>query len=142
MAQTTHWKSRERPLLSEAIPELQRHPRQSHEHPQEYQQYVPRHLSEVQQEVQVQQVASWEEVEHMRHELTQSLAEGSHYFNLFTRSISDASDRSSETQQLRHGRKHWPAHSRNSETEKLACQSAVRSLATQVTQVLQMTAMI
>ena len=42
-----------RSLLSEATAELQRHQRQSHKHPRNYQQGVRRHLSEVQQEVQV-----------------------------------------------------------------------------------------
>ena len=64
-----------RSLLSDATPELQRHQKQSHEHLQEYQ----RHLSEVQQEVQVQQIASAEEVEHLRHEVSQYLVEGSPY---------------------------------------------------------------
>ena len=49
-----------RSLLSEATTELQRHPGQSHKHLQEYQQGVRRHLSEVQPEVKVQQVASRE----------------------------------------------------------------------------------
>ena len=51
---------------------------------QEYQQAVLRRLSDVQQEVQVQQVASREEVDNLRHEL--SLAEGSRYQNLHTTS--------------------------------------------------------
>ena len=65
---------------------------QSHEHLQEYHHGVRRHLSEVQQEVRVQQVGSREEVENLRHELSQSqsLAEGSHYQNLHTTSRSGA----------------------------------------------------
>ena len=59
-------------LLDEATPELQRLQRQSLEHLQEYQQSVRRHLSVVQLEVQVQQVASFEEVEYLRHELSVS----------------------------------------------------------------------
>ena len=42
------------------------------------------HLSEVQQEVQVQQVGNREEVVIVKHELSQSRAEGSHSQNLFT----------------------------------------------------------
>ena len=51
---------------------------QSHEQLQEHQQHVQRHLSEVWQEVQIQQVASGEEVDILRHELSQSLPEGPH----------------------------------------------------------------
>ena len=50
----------------------------SHEHLQEYQQGVRRHLSKVQRGVQVHLVASREEVENVRDQLSQSLAEGSH----------------------------------------------------------------
>ena len=63
MSQATHKKKKRRGLLDEATVELQRHQRQSHEHLQEYQQGVRRDLSEVQQKVPVQQVASREEVE-------------------------------------------------------------------------------
>ena len=45
-------------LLSEANSELQRYGRQSYEHLQDCQQGVRRHVSEVQQEVQVPHVAS------------------------------------------------------------------------------------
>ena len=86
-------------MLSEATAELQMHQK-------EYQQSVRRHVSEAQQEVQVQQVASREEVDMFRHELSQSLAEGSHCEILFTTSRSDASERSSENQQLRQKRDH------------------------------------
>ena len=44
---------------------------------------VQRHMSEVQHEVQTQQAASTEDIDHVRHELSQSLAGGSHYQNLF-----------------------------------------------------------
>ena len=40
----------------------------------------------------------------MRHELSQSLAEGSHYLHLFATTISGASECSSDIQQLRHVR--------------------------------------
>ena len=56
-----------RSLLTEATAELQRHQRQSQEHLQEYQRGVRRPLSEVQYEVQDQQVANGEEVENKRH---------------------------------------------------------------------------
>ena len=76
-----------RSLLSEATADLPRHQRHSRKHLQEYQQGGRRHLSEVPQKVQVLQVASGEEeVEKVRHELSQSLAEGSHYQNLRTTS--------------------------------------------------------
>ena len=45
-----------RSLPNEATTEIQRHQRQKHEYLQEYQQIVRRHSSEVQQEVQIQQV--------------------------------------------------------------------------------------
>ena len=73
-AQENHRRS----LLSEPTAELQRHQSESHEHLQEYQQGVRRLLSEVHQEVQVQQVAGKEEADNLRHELSQSLAEGSY----------------------------------------------------------------
>ena len=81
-----------RSFLDEAARENQRHQRQSHEDLQSCQQGVGRHLSDVQPEVKVQQVASSEEVEDWRHELSQSLAEGSHYQNLKTTSRSGASE--------------------------------------------------
>ena len=46
--------NRRRNLLSEASAELERHRKQSQEHLQEYQQGVPRHLSQVQHEAQGQ----------------------------------------------------------------------------------------
>ena len=61
-----------RSLLFGAPAELKRHERHGHEHMQEYRQGVWNHLSEVQQEVQIQQVTSREEVEILRHELSQS----------------------------------------------------------------------
>ena len=73
-------------------------------------------------------VVSREEVEHLRHEMFQSLTDGSHYENPFTTSRSGASESSSENQRLRHDREHSNVHSGNLETEKQACQSAVRSL--------------
>ena len=85
-----------RNLLIEANSEIQRHKKKSRESLQEYQQSVPRHLSEVQQELQVQQVARrWEEVDILRHELSQSLAEGSHYQNMYTTSRCGTSESSS-----------------------------------------------
>ena len=85
-------------------------------HLSECQQSNQRHLSEVQHEVRVQQVASTKEVEHLRHELSQSFAEGSHYQNLFTTSRSGASESSSEIQHLRHERDHLNFYGRNLET--------------------------
>ena len=73
-----------RSLRNAATTELQRHRRPSHDHLQENQQGVRRHMSEVRQEVQVHQVASGEEVDILRHELSQSLAAGSPYQNLYT----------------------------------------------------------
>ena len=86
-----------RSVLSEATAAVQMYQK-------EYQQSVRRHVSEAQQEVQVQQVASREEVDMFRHELSQSLAEGSHCEILFTTNRSNASERSSEIQQLRQER--------------------------------------
>ena len=63
----------------------------------------------------------------LRHELSQSLLEGSHCQNLYTTSRSGASETSSEMQQLRHEDEHWTLHSRNLDCEKLRCSSAVRS---------------
>ena len=74
-------KKQRRSFLDEATAELQWHQRPSHEHQQVYQQRVRRHLSEVQQEVHAQQIASGEEFDRLRHELSQSPAEGSHYQN-------------------------------------------------------------
>ena len=67
-----------RSLLNKATAERQRHQRQNTEYLPEYQQGVRRHLCEVQQEVQVQQVASREDMDNVRHDFSQSLAEGSH----------------------------------------------------------------
>ena len=100
-----------RNLLIEATAELQWRQTQSREHLQEYKQCVQRHFSEVQQQVHVQQVARREEVEILRHELSRSLAEGSHYQNLFTTSRSGASESSSDIQQLRQERDHLNARS-------------------------------
>ena len=94
MPQAAHRKTQRRSLLDEATAQLQRHHRQSHGHLHEYLQSVQRYLSEVQHEVQSQQVA----IESFRHELSQSLAEGSGRFG--------ASEHSSENQQLRHEREH------------------------------------
>ena len=119
---------RRRGLFNEATMELQRHQRHSHEHLQEYQQGVRRHFV-------VQQVASGDEVEILRHEWSQSLAEGSQYQNLYTTSRSGASESSSDIQQSRHERDHLAAHCRNFETDTLACQSAVRSLEAQMVKI-------
>ena len=51
---------------------------------------------------------------------------------MYAASRSGAADNSSEIQQLRHEREHLIVLCRNLETEKLACQSAVRSLEAQV----------
>ena len=75
-----------RSLLNEATTERQRHQRQGHEHLLECQQGARRFLSEVQQKVQIPQVTSRKEVETLRHELSQSLAEGSHQQNMYTTS--------------------------------------------------------
>ena len=124
-----------RSLLNEATAELRRHQRPSHKHLQEHQQSVRRHLSDFQQEVQVQKVASSEELEILRHELSQSLAEGSHYQNLCTTSRSGASEGSSEFLRLRQERDHLNVHGRNLETETPAFQRSVRSLEAQVAQI-------
>ena len=111
-----------RSLLHEATTQLQRHQRQSHEHLLGYQWTIRRHLSEVQQEVQIQQVASREEVETMRHELSQSL------------SARDCScDKNVVTVNV---------HGGSLETEALSCQSAVRSLGPQVAQMSQLRIML
>ena len=123
-----------RSLLNDATAELQRHQRQSSEHLQEYQQGVWRHLSAVQHQDQVQQVASREQVEISRRELSQSFAEASNYQSQCTTSRSGASESSSEIQPLRQERDHLNVHGRNLETETLACQSAVRFLDTQAAQ--------
>ena len=65
-------------------------------------------------------------------ELSQSLAGGSHYQYCFLASRSGASGSSSEILQLRQERDHFNVHGRNLETETPACQSAIRSLETQV----------
>ena len=127
-----------RSLLNDATAELQRHQRQSSEHLQEYQQGVRRHLSEVQHQDQVQQVASGEQVEILRRELSQSFAEASNYQSQCTTSRSGASESSSEIQPLRQERDHLNVHGRNLETETLACQSAVRFLDTQAAQIPQL----
>ena len=101
--------------------DAQENQRQSHEYLQESQQSV-RRLSEVQQEVQVQQVANREEVEILSREL--SLAEASHHQNLHTTSRSGASESSSEILQLRQERDHLNVHDRNLETETPRCRSA------------------
>ena len=65
------------------------------------------HMSDVQQDVQVQQVASRDEVKQWKHELSQALAEGSECQNKYTTNRSGASQSSSEIQQLRHERAHF-----------------------------------
>ena len=90
----------------------------------------------------VRQVVSREEVEKLRHDVSQSLAEGSHSPNLFTTSISGASESSSEIQQVRQERDHLSVHGRILETEPPACQSAVRFLAAQVAQIRQVKVML
>ena len=129
-------------MLNDATAELQKHQRAKPRHLQEYQQGVRRHLSEAQHEVQVPRFASGEEVEHLRHELSQSLAEGSYYQNQSTTSRSGASESSSEIQQSRQERDHLNVHGHNLETETQAGQSAVRSHEAQVVQILQMRGMI
>ena len=63
MSQATALGNQSKGLLSEESAELERHQRHSHEHVQEYQQCVRRYMSEVQQHLQVQQVASGEDVD-------------------------------------------------------------------------------
>ena len=89
-----------RHLLREAGSEHQRHRTLN----QKYQQEVQRHVSEVLNEVHSQQVASREGVDILRHELSHSPAEGTHYQNLYTSGRSGASEGSSEMQQLRQER--------------------------------------
>ena len=74
-------------------------------------------MSEVQQDVQVRQVASGE-VENLRRELSQSHVEGSHVQNLKTTSRSGSSENSSENQQLRLEREQLMVDSHNLETGK------------------------
>ena len=78
-------------LIDEATAELPRHQMQCHEHLQGYQRDVRRHLSEVRHQVQAQQVARKENVENLRHEVSQSLAERSRYQNLHRTHKSGAS---------------------------------------------------
>ena len=78
------------------------------------------------------QVASGEEVEHFRRELSQSVAEGSHNQNLYMTSRFVASESSSEIRQLCQERDHLNFHGRNLEPGTLACPSAVRCLEPQV----------
>ena len=78
----------------------------------------------------------------MSHELSQPLAEGSHYQNLYTTSRSGASESSAEIQQLRQERDHLNVHDRNLEIETPTCQSAVRTVEVQVVQIIQLRGML
>ena len=123
--------------------ELQRHQTQGHEHLQENQQDFRRHLSEVQQEVQVQvqvqPVVSGEEVEFQDiHCVSQSLAEGSQSQILCTTNRSGAPESSSEILQLRREHDHLSVRSRNWDTEALRCQSAVSPLQAKVAPILRL----
>ena len=80
----------------------------------------------------VQQVASGEEVEILRHESSQSLAERSHHQNLYTKNRSGAFENSLVIQQLRHERDHLIVHGRNLEAKSIRHQSAVSPLESQV----------
>ena len=97
-----------------------------------YQQSVQHHVSEVQTEVQFQLVASGEEVDYLRHELTQCLVEGSHYQNLETTSRCGASENSSEIQQVQQELDHLTVRRRKLEDETLRCQSAVSLFEAQI----------
>ena len=133
--QATHWKSREGKICSgEAQSELQRHQRQSQEHQQEHQQDVQRRMSEVQNEPQGQQVASRQEVDNLRHELSQCPVEGAHYLTRYTTCRSGVCEISSEIQQLRQERDSLTSHCRSLETEIQRCQSAVSSSEAQIAQ--------
>ena len=82
-----------RSLLNEVTAELQ-HQRQSHEHLQECQESVRRHWSEVQQVVQVQQVAS-REVDKLETRMCLRLSQKDSIIkNLYTKSRSGASENS------------------------------------------------
>ena len=61
-------------------------------------------IPEVQKKVQSQQVASGEELQNFRHELSQSLVEGAHYQTLYNTSRSGASENSSDFLHLRQER--------------------------------------
>ena len=77
-------------LLSGANSELRRHHRQNQEHLWGYPQDVQPHLSVVRHEIQRQHVASREEVGILRHELSQSLVEGTPCENLMNTGRSGA----------------------------------------------------
>ena len=124
MSQVTQCKTTEQVCPVKQQQNLKRHQRQSHEHMQENQQSVQRHLSEVPNKVQVQQVPNGEDLDILRCVLFQSDAEGSHCQNLCTTGRSGVSENLSEIQHLRHERERLTAHSRNLETETQACQSA------------------
>ena len=86
------------------------HQRQSHGHLQEYQQGVRK-------EVQIHQVASSEEVESLRHELSQE----DRIIRICVRHCrSGASESSSEIMQLGQERDHLNVHGRNLETRKVS----------------------
>ena len=89
-------------VLKEANAERQRHQRQSQQHLQAYQQDVQHQLSE-ENEVQSHLVASREEVNMVRHELSQSPAGGTQY-QTPSNTTAGATESSSEIQQLRHER--------------------------------------
>ena len=107
MSQATHH--------DEATAEYQRHQRQSHEHLQEYL-HRSSAISSSPTGCEKRQVEHWTD------ELSQSLAEGSHYQNLYTTIRSGASESSSEIQQFQNERDHVTVHSRILETETPACQ--------------------
>ena len=77
-----------------------------------------------------------------RHELSQTLAEGSQYKNLRTTSRSGASKNLTGIQQLRHERDHLTFHVRNLETETPGCRNAVGPLEAQVSQILRFRGMV
>ena len=139
MLQATHWKKQRRNLISEANAERQIHQRQGHGHLQEKQDDDQRHLSEDQKEVQSQQVASREEIEKLRHELSQSLVQGAHCWTLYNTSGSGALESSSEIQQERDS---LTIRCRSLETEMQRLRDAVSLVELQVAQVLRLRGML
>ena len=119
---------------------MQRHQRQNPVHVQENNQDVQRDLSDLQNEHQSPQVSSSQEVDNLRHELSQSLAEGTLYQNRYTTNILDASESSPEIQQLRSARDTLTSlttYCRSWESEAQRCKSGISSSEVQMALILQ-----
>ena len=115
---------------------------QGHGHLQEKQDDDQRHLSEDQKEVQSQQVASREEIEKLRHELSQSLVQGADCWTLYNTSGSGSLESSSEIQQLPQERDSLTTRCRSLETEMQRLRDAVSLVEPQVAQVLRLRGML